>query len=498
VFCRRRGVDRNSKDNLVTQTTERGPDQAASHALRLIGADPENWVPERAGIDHDVAIVGGGQSGRAFAFALRRAGIARITVIDGAADEGKAGIWRTAARMHKLRTPKSLPGPELGIPALSFQAWYEAKHGQAAYAEIDRIRRVDWAEYLDWYRRVVGVPIRFRTQLAHIEPAGDHFRLHLEIEGIAKVETARKIILANGFLGGGGAFIPRIISDKISPSLYAHTAHRIDFGALRGRQIAVIGAAAAAFDAAGMALEAGAKSVDLFVRRAAIPAEPVIRVRGYPGAYDNYFELPDAVRWQQAFRFRSVGSTPPSDAIERAIKHPNFHLHLGAPWTAARIEEGRIAAEAGGRNYRFDFAIAGTGYFVDAAARPELADFASEILSWGHRFVPPGDQVDAELAAHPYLGAGHEYLERTPGSGPYLRNIHVFNPAAFVSFGLPIGDVPSFKRDIPSVVRRISRDLFFADFDHHARRINGDIAPDFGPELYVSAVAKRPAGIAAE
>jgi cation diffusion facilitator CzcD-associated flavoprotein CzcO len=482
----------------VTQSADRNPDQEASNALRLIGADPENWVPEIAGIDHDVAIVGGGQSGRTFAFALRRAGIARVTVVDDATEPGKAGIWRTVARMHKLRTPKTLPGPELGIPALSFQAWYEARRGRAAYAEIDRILRIDWAEYLDWYRRVVAIPLRFRTRLVRIEPADDRFRLHLEIEGVAKVETARKIILANGFLGGGGAYVPSAIAENLPQRLYAHTAHNIDFDALRGKQIAVVGAAAAAFDAAGTALEAGAKSVDLFVRRAAIPAEPVIRVRGYPGAYDNYFELPDAVRWQQALRFRSVGSTPPPDAIERAVKHPNFRIHLNAPWTAARMEEGRIAAVAGGQNYRFDFVIAGTGYFVSAAARPELADFASEILSWGHRFVPPSDQVDAELAAHPYLGAGHEYLERTPGSAPYLRDIHVFNPAAFVSFGLPIGDVPSFKRDIPSIVRRVSHDLFFADFEHHRRRMIGDIAPDFGPELYASAVAKRPAGLAAE
>ena len=52
----------------------RDPDAAAREALRLIGPDPQNWVPDRPGIDHNVVIVGGGQSGCAFAFALRRAG----------------------------------------------------------------------------------------------------------------------------------------------------------------------------------------------------------------------------------------------------------------------------------------------------------------------------------------------------------------------------------------------------------------------------------------
>ena len=75
---------------------------------------------------------------------------------------------------------------------------------------------------------------------------------------------------------------------------------------------------------------------------------------------------------------------------------------------------------------------------------------------------------------------------RAPPS--YLRDIHVQNPAGFVSFGLPIGDVPSMKRDIPTVVARISGDLFLADIEAHERRMTGDVAPDFTPEFYASAV----------
>jgi glycine/D-amino acid oxidase-like deaminating enzyme len=131
----------------------RDPDADARNALRLIGPDPQNWVPDRPGIDHNVVIVGGGQSGSAFAFALRRAGIGKVSVIDMAEDKARAGVWLNAARMNVLRTPKTLPGPEYGIAALSFQAWYEARHGEAAYTEIERIPRADWAEYLAWYRR---------------------------------------------------------------------------------------------------------------------------------------------------------------------------------------------------------------------------------------------------------------------------------------------------------------------------------------------------------
>src|SRR6516164_607800 len=146
------------------------PDAEARNALRLIGPDPQNWVPERAGIRHNVVIVGGGQSGSAFAFALRRAGIGKVSVIDAAEDEERAGVWLNAARMEVLRTPKALPGPELGIPALSFQSWYEARHGAEAYATMKRIPRTAWAAYLSWYRKLLNIRVRYGTRLIRIEP----------------------------------------------------------------------------------------------------------------------------------------------------------------------------------------------------------------------------------------------------------------------------------------------------------------------------------------
>jgi FAD-dependent urate hydroxylase len=473
------------------------PDSIARETLRLIGPDPQNWVPDREGIDHNVLVVGGGQSGSTFAFALRRAGIGKVSLIDAAKDHAGAGVWLTSARMHKLRTPKTLAGPELGLPGLSFQVWYEARHGAAAYDALDRIPRIDWAAYLDWYREKLGISVRYGTRLVRIVPSAGHFRVYLEKDGRTTIETARKIILANGF-AGNGPYIPDVLSQKLPKDLYAHTAERIDFGALRDKSIAVLGSAASAFDAAAVALESGAREVHLFARRQTLAALPVIRVRLYPGAYDNYGALPDALRWQQAVRFRREGSTPPADSISRATRFPEFHLHLGAPWISAEPHGRRLLATTPQGQIAFDFVIAATGYGVDLAARPELSDFAHEILLWRDRFTPAEEERDDVLAVYPYLGTGHEYLEKVPGNAPYLKDIHVFNPAAFVSFGLPVGDIPSFKRDIPSVVARISRDLFLADLSAHEERINGPVAEDFDAALYASAVWRSPQYAAAE
>ncbi|MDB5606873.1 MAG: hypothetical protein JWP25_3773 [Bradyrhizobium sp.] len=474
------------------------PDSVARETLRLIGPDPENWVPERDGIDHNVLVVGGAQSGSAFAFALRRAGIGKVSVIDAAADSVNAGVWLTSARMHKLRTPKNLPGPELGLPGLSFQAWYEARYGLVAYEELDRIPRLEWAAYLDWYRKLAGISVRYGTRLVRIEPAADHLRLDLEQGGTTRVETARKLILATGFSGSGGPYVPDVLVRRLPKSLYVHTSEAINFGALRDKSVAVLGSAASAFDAAAVALETGAREVHLFARRDGLAALPVIRIRGYPGAYDNYGSLPDAVRWHQAIRFRRAGSTPPPDAIARAVKFSNFHLHLASPWNSAKSSGSRLVAGTPQGEFAFDFVIAGTGYSVDLAAQPELRDFSNEILLWCDRFTPPEHEQDETLATYPYLGAGHEYLERRAGRARHLKDIHVFNPGAFVSFGLPVGDIPSFKRDIPAIVTRIGRDLFLADLASHEERINGSIADDFNIDRYSSAIWQSPRHVVAE
>lgn len=463
------------------------PDTDARNALRLMGPDPANWIPDRPGIDHNVAIIGGGQTGCALAWALRRAGIGNVTILDAAPNEQRAGIWLNAARMNLLRTPKGLPGPELGVPALSFQAWFEARHGQEAYAAIDRIPRLVWADYLSWYKHFLKIAPRYATKVTLIEPAGDHFRLHLATPEGDAVETCRKIVLATGFAGSGGKFVPSVLSRNLPSDLYAHTEDPIDFEPLRGKIVGVIGAAAAAFDAAGVALEHGAAQVHLFARRDTIAATPVTRARGFAGAYDNYQQLPDADRWHQARRFFGAGSTPTVDAVERAVKHANFHLHLSAPWTNAAANAG-VETTIDGVTYRMDFVIAGTGYSPDVASRPELSLLGGQILRWCDKYIPPAGEEDEFLGLHPYLGAGHEFLEKAPGAAPMLNHIHVQNPSGFLSFGLPIGDVPSMKRDIPVIVGRISADLMRADLDILRTRMTSAVRPDFTDALWRSAV----------
>jgi len=162
-------------------------------------------------------------------------------------------------------------------------------------------------------------------------------------------------------------------------------------------------------------------------------------------------------------------------------------LHLSSPWTNATVNGG-AETTIGGTVHRFDFIIVGTGYSADIASRPELCDFAGKILLWRDCYTPPPADRDDMLGCHPYLGAGHEFLEKPGVTAPMLKHIHVQNPSGFVSFGLPIGDVPSMKRDIPVIVSRISADLFRDDLDTLRVRMTGDVPPDFTDSLWRSAV----------
>jgi cation diffusion facilitator CzcD-associated flavoprotein CzcO len=78
-------------------------------------------------------------------------------------------------------------------------------------------------------------------------------------------------------------------------TLVAHTGHRIDFAALAGKSVAVLGAGASALDAAGTALEAGAAQVHLFVRRDDLIVQgPGGFPPGSLGARENFHRRTDA------------------------------------------------------------------------------------------------------------------------------------------------------------------------------------------------------------
>ncbi|HEU0066602.1 MAG TPA: NAD(P)/FAD-dependent oxidoreductase [Sphingomonas sp.] len=431
--------------------------------LALIGHGGADWTRPRTHPDghvHDVVIVGGGQSGMAAAFGLLRERVSNIVVIDDS-PAGLEGPWATYARMLTLRTPKHLNPIDFGIPALSYRAYWEAQHGAAGWDGVDKIARDDWMAYLRWYRRVLALPVRNDARLTLIEPLGDDLhRLHLDGQ---EPVLARKVVLATGIQGGGEWHVPPMIADALPPALYAHTSAAIDYAALAGKRIAILGGGASAFDNANAALMAGVAEAHVFLRRKTLPRINPIRFMEQVGFTGRYPALGDADKYAVMASFLAHNQPPTNDTFDRASARPGFALHLDAPWLSVAPEGAgaRVATPQG--THDFDFLVLSTGLVSDPGLRPELRLLADKVARWADRFTPPAGGANALIDAHPYLGPGFELLPRAPGDAPALHGLFAFNYSALVSLGLSAAALSGLQAALPRLVRGVTDQLFLDD-----------------------------------
>jgi cation diffusion facilitator CzcD-associated flavoprotein CzcO len=440
------------------------------------------WVPRRTAADGepvlDVLIVGAGQGGQAVATQLKRERVDNILVIDKA-PAGSEGPWRTFARMQTLRTWKTVTGPDLGLPSLTFQSWYEAQYGATAFAAMNKIPREMWHDYLLWLRRVLELPVRNGVELLRVVPDGGHLRAHLrEPDGRTASRLARKVALAMGIERSGHWWMPPLV-ETLPARFRAHTADAIDFAALRGRRVAVLGAGASAFDNAATALEAGAAEVNLFCRRAELQRVQPYKAISFHGFLRHFGELPDPVRWRFMRHLLRIREALPRETWDRVTRYRQFHLHTGSPWEAVRVAGDAVEITTPTGVHIADFLICGTGFEMDLARRQEIADALPHIATWADRYTPPAGEEDARLGRYPWLGPGFELVEKTPGAAPWIADIHVFDFGTTMSFGPSGSSINGMKFAVPRLVGALTRDLFRADIEAHYARLMAYDTPEF-------------------
>ena len=428
------------------------------------------WLVPTPGADGkpalDVLEVGAGQSGIATAFGLMRSQVNNILVVDKS-EEGREGPWLTYARMNTLRSPKDYTGPDLDIPSLTYQSWHEARFGEEGWRNLELIPRELWAEYLLWFRCVIGVPMRNGCEVVEIAPAPGGL-LAATVESAAGVEIlyARKIALATGQEGMGDWTIPEPLR-HLPSSLCVHAAQPIDFAALRGKQVAVIGAGASAFDNAATALEARAAAVHLFCRRAEIQVIQPYRWLTFRGFLRHFCDLDDAWRWRFMRAILEMREGFPQATYDRCARHANFHLHGGAPIEAAEERGHGVELRTLRGVLSVDFVICGTGIDMNFAGRRELGNCAANIATWADRYQPPVDERSPRLGRFPYLADDYTLLERDPGETPWIADIHVFAIASTMSFGPSGSSINAMTTAVPKLVHGLTRGLFRADIERH-------------------------------
>ncbi len=410
----------------------------------------------------DVLIVGAGQGAMAVAFALRRDQVTNILCIDRA-PHGEEGPWVTYARMHTLRSWKNQTGPDLGLPSLTYQAWHEAQWGEADFEAMRWIPKGHWNDYLLWFRGITGIPVRNGVTAGAISPCRTDDDLPcLRVETSAGTMHARKVVLATGQEAVGGWWMPEFL-ERLPARLRAHAGDAIDFAALRGKVVAVLGAGASAFDNAATALEAGAAEVHLFCRRAAPMIIQPYRWLTFAGFLRHLGAMPDEWRWRFMSYILGLREGFPQDTYTRVLAFPNFHMHVGWPWTDAAEDGPRVTVATERGAFTADYLIAGTGGRMDPAKVPMLAHCADNITLWADRYTPPAEEANERLGRFPYLSQEGAFMERRPGETPWIADLHLFGIGNTMSFGPSGSSINAMSIAAPRLAAGVTKGLFAAD-----------------------------------
>lgn len=447
---------------------------AARRDLEILDYPVKPWLRpvKRADGAHvyDVIVIGGGHSGLCAGFALKREKILNSLVLDEN-PIGAEGPWQTYARMPDLRTRKTVTGAELGYSSLTYRAYFEARFGAAAYRELKRITCGEWTSYLLWMRRLLDIPVENGVRVESIEPEENLFRLPAIASGTTKTYYARRVVIASGPLSTGGTNIPAEIVAGLPAGRYGHVYADLDFDALKGKSIIVIGAGASGFDNAATALECGAREVNMLVRRPHIPRLSLIRWADWAGFMSAYADLDDEQRWRLASEVQRNPSPPPMRALQRVDKRPDFHIHFNSPLASARMERDKVVVVTPSGEHRGDFVLCATGFSFDLARAPLFRSLHRDIALWKDRFTaPPGSSE--KFANSPYLGRHYEFVEKTPGAAPWLNRIFNFSQSATLSMG-PTGRVSGLKYGVRRLMIGVAESLVREDFEQHMASVRG-------------------------
>jgi FAD-dependent urate hydroxylase len=426
-----------------------------------------NWVPPQMGPDGkpmlDVLVVGGGMCGQTVGLGLQRDGVRNLRIVDRA-ERGREGPWGTYARMDTLRSPKHLTGPDLGIPSLTFRAWYEAQHGEEGWRQLYKVATADWLTYLLWVRDTTGIAVENGIEVAQLDPFTDGVRVQLHAPAGAETIYARRVVLAGGRDGAGAPHRPEFPSlprERASAEdRVFHSSDSIDFARFKGGRVGVLGASASAFDNAAVALEAGVAEAHVFVRRPYLPQVNKSKRTVFPGFFHGYRDLDDAARWRIYSYIFAQAVPPPHETMLRCERHAGFAVHFSEPWLDVLPAGDAVTVVTPNARYRFDAVVFGTGFAVDLAQRPELAHLHDTIALWADRVTPQEAERYPDAARYPYLGPGFEFIERTRGAVPGLSNMYCFNAGSTMSHAALAGDIPGLATGANRLCRAIASSLF--------------------------------------
>jgi cation diffusion facilitator CzcD-associated flavoprotein CzcO len=205
---------------------------------------------------------------------------------------------------------------------------------------------------------------------------------------------------------------------------------------------------------------------------------------GSAGFWVGFHSLTDAQKWQIVNYIDEQAVPAPRDSTLRVSRHENFSLFASCAPLRIAIQDNRVLLDTTRGKLAFDFLILATGLTVDWSQRPEFASLKPHITLWRDRFTPEG-HPDYAQGEHPFVGPNFEFIERSPGTAPWVERIHCFTFPAYMSHGPVSGDIPAISVGAERVANGVAAKLFAEDYDRTWQRMVGWSNPELRGDEYV-------------
>ncbi|MBF7687265.1 FAD-dependent oxidoreductase [Acinetobacter rathckeae] len=430
----------------------------------------KSWVISNNCLDNkkvDVVIVGAGMSSLALALALRTEGVQAI--IFDKCKEGEEGPWKQPALMQTLRSPKQAIGPALNFPSLTFQAWFKVQFGQKAWDDLDKIPRLQWHDYLQWFKKVTEPNIIYEHELIDLKVEKQGSQLYFQ--NTEKVETyfASHTVLAMGIDSFSSPSIPKFM-EGVSQNLWEHAYDGTDYNRFKGLNIGVIGYSAGAMDSSATALEHGAKSVEILCRCKDLPRVNRGKVAVNSGYLNSYPYWSNEQKWDFNYYLKQEKTPAPHGSTLRVSRHKNAYFNFDEHVVSVKENNSKISVYTQKHTFVFDYLILATGFSLNWSKYAWLNYIKEHTQQWKDVYIS-SKLPDEGLAQSPYLTTNFEFIAKENHLKSGFSRLYCFNYSAGMSQGPLVGMISGIEQGAPHLAKTISAKIYLDAFDQHIKDI---------------------------
>lgn len=342
---------------------------AAAGGLLLPGMAARGFaeIPgQRAEVSTDLLIVGAGPFGLALSAYAQHHGIRHQVV------GVPMGFWRdNMPEGMLLRSTCDWSLDPLGVH--SIDAYLETLGKPCR--EVEPLSRNFYLDYADWFQREKALSSANEVVVS-LESDSDGL-VALTDDG-SRIRS-RAVVLALGF--ANFAHVPAELAPMFPAGRQHHTCNLVDFAALEGRRVLIIGGRQSAFEWTALIREAGAESIDVCYRHDTPLFETsdwnwvnaiVDNLSDDPGWYRR---LSPSEKEQLNRRFWEEGRLKLEPWLAGRVDHPNVRLHPRTNVRGTNVTDTGIALQLDNEeSFTVDEVIFATGYRVDLGRVPFLSD----------------------------------------------------------------------------------------------------------------------------